>query len=1542
MKDLCATLSRYEQTDVLLPGSDVSHLLALGRDLLAECGRGTTQEVAQARGLLWRWLEAFRSRSLLEFIAAEGVGEQWFSLVVEAIHALNLSVGELLRRRVQQYGNRALFLTFHGEEIRQHSWTEVARRVDSIASGLRELRTDDSPIALLAPNCLDTALCDLACLTHGFVNAVIPANATVDHIEEILGKTRSRIAILRDAEHYTNLIASGEPSRTIQHIVVMDPSHCPQDPRIIPLQKLEQRGDAQIASPPVIKPDDLATIMFTSGTTGRPKGICFTHLNLVSKRFSRSLALPFVGEENVFVAYLPLYHTFGRWLEMLGTIYWGGRYAFAENPSIATLLDNVRRARATGMISVPQKWIQLRDEIARRANVETATDDELKETLQSLTGGQLRWGLSAAGYLDEEIFAFFQLLGLELMSGFGMTEATGGITMTPPGGYIRGTVGKALPGIEIGTGEDGELLIRGAYVTPSYYRDEEDADHRPDGWFHTGDIATMDREGYITLVDRKKDIYKNLKGETIAPQRIENFFSDFPGVSQAFLVGDQRPYNTLLIAPNFEHAGPDLSRLAPAELKEFFRPYVVAVNRFLAAHERVVDFVVPERGFSVEADELTAKGTFKRRIVESRHADLIEPMYRRQYQELSVGTVTVRVPHWFLRARGLTESDVTVEEDSLHLTATGDRLTIVPGESLAGALRVGSLTYSHDRAVVNLDKWLRSASLWVGNADLVAFAGPDIAQWRATGAPADIRVCPETRCAPATPLPDLQTNHGSGPVNVLMDLHAAAAVLACPAPDSIITGQAIQAVEHLGRVLVEGTFEFALFARERLAWAAYHETFEVRSLVYRTLLFGEVEAGYESTFKTFIVSGLPFLDARTIEVICEARLDDEQLSSLRTRMEWYRNELSWPVSESSREQFHYIIDLLASHGMSHPESYAAIRSELASWLLFPREPSVSHAAGLAMEAVVASFRSGVVGETNGASTVSEENIEFELGFDEDERQQILKAFATTTLLSETVYVLFGGKQIIRDDLPSAGIWISQLGGRFGSSLYHVTVETKTHERFEFDLALNRTQSPDHFRITELLRMRCADLPNRYPSIARLGGLWPELGIATREDIGGESLSAFWQRASRLSAAELDGRVRWECRHHLRLALAACVDFWKQTGSTWILASPSPRDVIIPARQVTRRVRLFNIAGRVPYTTFSELVMALYRGFYHPLAHECPSLRALLDPSMIYDAFLEVLGERPGRDAFAEAALRLSKWDELDAETREVFASILDNDSEVEHSGFRPLPLRAAGQSYRRWLSLNPAATRDARLATIVGAYRWHNLRDVEQNYPDVRFRLFRETVWADAGPPLSAGLDRAIQELRGTTEGQQQIIRRVSEIRMDVRLSEDDDYFLTWLSYPYLKPEQRARLVQVGPPTEVYEPLSTTIVDSQGETYEMRGATSPREVARLAWLMRQAGLNVLTHPEHEVLVLVNQRGGLAGGILYWSWDEEHVWIQGMVVSPNFRGRDLGRAMVEDLLSRLRGQGVRAVTVDFVLPHFWTHMGFEANAEYGGLTKILTE
>ena len=206
------------------------------------------------------------------------------------------------------------------------------------------------------------------------------------------------------------------------------------------------------------------TIMYTSGSTSNPKGVKFSQLNIVSKRFARALALPDISNEDTFLCYLPLFHTFGRYFELMGSLFWGATYTFAESPSFNSLLKDFKTVSPSVFISIPKRWVQIYDLMNDSLDLDLSSKQKINKKLMEITGEKLKWGLSAAGFLDPDIFRFFQDNEIELISGYGMTEATGGITMTPPNQYIENSVGKALPGVELKIEEDGELCMKGPYI----------------------------------------------------------------------------------------------------------------------------------------------------------------------------------------------------------------------------------------------------------------------------------------------------------------------------------------------------------------------------------------------------------------------------------------------------------------------------------------------------------------------------------------------------------------------------------------------------------------------------------------------------------------------------------------------------------------------------------------------------------------------------------------------------------------------------------------------------------------------------------------------------------------------------------------------------------------------------------------------------------------------------------------------------------------------------------------------------------------------
>jgi long-subunit acyl-CoA synthetase (AMP-forming) len=553
-------------------GDPILDHLPLGslETLAGRCLDRLEGEVGGARDAAWQLLDVLRRSVLLCRIAEADAVDEWSQTILRLVESSHFTFGALFEQRARGYGQRALFRVPTRGAARSVSWRQVAGRVDLIARSLLAVteETGNRPLGILSTNSLEMALVDLACLTSGIVNIMVPATATETDVAYILEHANVGGIVVSDNEQLQKVLKVRDRLPDLGPIIALDPAAAAAR-GVIGFEQLLARS-SEVSSDVLDdrrkaqRIDDLVTVMYTSGTTGTPKGICFTHRNIVFKRFARALALPEIGEHDRFLCYLPLFHTFGRFLELTGCIFWGAVYCFAENPGIQSLARQMRNLGITVFISIPMKWMQLHELVRQSVDVVTAIDEEIEAVVRATVGKDLRWGLSAAGYLDPEIFRFFQRYGVEVMSGFGMTEATGGITMTPPGGYKDDSLGPALPGIEIAVADDGELKVRGPYVMNGLLSPRDGVQpFDSDGWFATGDLMEQDVDGHIRIVDRKKEIYKNISGQTIAPQKIENLFRDFDSVGRIFLVGDHRAYNTALIFPNPEDETLDFEALSP-------------------------------------------------------------------------------------------------------------------------------------------------------------------------------------------------------------------------------------------------------------------------------------------------------------------------------------------------------------------------------------------------------------------------------------------------------------------------------------------------------------------------------------------------------------------------------------------------------------------------------------------------------------------------------------------------------------------------------------------------------------------------------------------------------------------------------------------------------------------------------------------------------------------------------------------------------------------------------------------------------------------
>ena len=685
-----------------------------------------------------RYLDQTRLPGFLSALGDRSLRYRWADTTFAVIEHADYGLADLLDQRCDRHGDRTLLRESGDPGAACWSYDQVRRRVSEIAAVLLGDRPDpDLPprVAIFAENSVGTACTDLACLLHDIVVTPLSVHFNAETIGWICDRLRITTVVTDDAQRVAKLIEVRAQTKIPFAILLLETHAMTEqcEGRLLDeccAKLTAAEVDRRLARRPRLARRDVCTVMFTSGSTGRPKGVAFNAYNLLTKRFARAAALPDVGHDEIQLCYLPLYHTFGRFLELQGTIFWGGTYVFVANPSAETLLRLFRQIRPTGLISVPLRWVQIQerydDLLAEQGDRSPA------ETFAAVVGDRLRWGLSAAGYLDPKVFRFFHRMGVRLCSGFGMTEGTGGLTMTPPDAYVEGSVGIALPGVATRFSEQGELHIAGPYVARYLPEEAPPGDlsvAEPESdrhWIATGDLFVEHAGGQLEIVDRIKDIYKNNRGQTVAPRKVEAQFTGVPGIERTFLVGDARDYNTLLIVPDREDEVLE-SCLTDEEEHEYFQRIVTEANLNLAPYERVVNFAVLERDFAQDRGELTPKGSYRRKQIAANFADSIDELYRSDVHELHWDGLRILIPRWFFRDLGILEGAIQTDEAGLVDTGGWTRLTLRSNPA-RDRLLVGDLEYRLTGDTLDLGLFARQPLLWVGNPSLAAFC-PCRAGW---------------------------------------------------------------------------------------------------------------------------------------------------------------------------------------------------------------------------------------------------------------------------------------------------------------------------------------------------------------------------------------------------------------------------------------------------------------------------------------------------------------------------------------------------------------------------------------------------------------------------------------------------------------------------------------------------------------------------------------------------------------------------------------------------------------------------------------------
>jgi len=565
---------------------------------------------------------------------------------------------------------------------RDYSTASFFDEVRAISVGLTLMRVEPgNRVALICESRPEWAIADFAILTAGAITVPVYPTQSAAQVKYILQDAGVRVAVVSDATQVDKLRRVWNELPELEVVAIVDAAGVLRDDeRIRPLKEIETLGRWQLQEDPLAADryrtsvlmrgeHELATIVYTSGTSGEPKGVMLTHANLLSNIRATKIDLQF-HPDDVALSFLPLSHVFER-MVFYRYLYDGITVAFAE--SLTTVARDLARVRPTLMTGVPRVYDKFfaavqenltkapplkrrlfnwamrvgraygqRLEAKRHISPWLAVRHRLADRLvfakiRAKTGGRIRYAISGSAPLNVKVGDFFRTIGMPICEGYGLTETSPVLSFNPPGRQRLGTVGPPLAGVDIRIAEDGEILARGPNVMLGYYRKPElTAEALRDGWFHTGDVGRFDEAGYLVITDRKKDLLVTSGGKKIAPQPLENMFKSDPLVAEAVVVGESRKFPSVLIVPDFaaletrlgvEPAGPRERLLTREEVTQLYQRVVDRVNTELAQFERIKRFALLPGEFTIEQGELTPTMKVRRNIIEQRWHDVIEELY---------------------------------------------------------------------------------------------------------------------------------------------------------------------------------------------------------------------------------------------------------------------------------------------------------------------------------------------------------------------------------------------------------------------------------------------------------------------------------------------------------------------------------------------------------------------------------------------------------------------------------------------------------------------------------------------------------------------------------------------------------------------------------------------------------------------------------------------------------------------------------------------------------------------------------------------------
>lgn len=528
---------------------------------------------------------------------------------------------------------------------RDVSWRAYRGQADRAAAALIELGIQPGDrIGILSENRNEWLVSDIAILSTGAADVTMHAPLSAEQVEYQLSHSEARGVVVSNQEQADKVLDVLDALPSLEFLTSFDRIEVGGRIRHFTWAGLIQRGqqlgaagrERVLQRERSLKQDDLATLIYTSGTTGKPKGVMLTHGNLVSNA-EAMLEVSQIDAGDILLSWLPYSHIYARTVDHYLTTLAEATVCLAE--SIDTLIENIGETHPTWITAVPRFYEKV------WASVEKLAVDKRQKALRNTFGPRIKWLSSGGAPLPRHICQAFIDAGLDLMEGYGLTESSPVISFNRQESYKVGSVGQAVPGVEVRIADDGEILTRGPHVMKGYWKNPEATTETiVNGWLHTGDVGELDDQGFLTITDRKKDLIVTSSGKNVAPSEIERLLVSDPYIDQAVVHGDGRSFLTALLVPNFptleakaQELGCELDvvddLIQSEPIHDFLAKRVDHVMQSVSKPERVRKFLVLGRPLQLEAAELTATLKVRRREIIRKYHDRLDALYRNRSRE---------------------------------------------------------------------------------------------------------------------------------------------------------------------------------------------------------------------------------------------------------------------------------------------------------------------------------------------------------------------------------------------------------------------------------------------------------------------------------------------------------------------------------------------------------------------------------------------------------------------------------------------------------------------------------------------------------------------------------------------------------------------------------------------------------------------------------------------------------------------------------------------------------------------------------------------